>query len=88
MWISRFDKESNEHSVTTGELLATKNLYKDEVLTNKTNEIKLQTMAKQVQNLQEQSVSQQHAINEQLTQIESLDRELNTQKEIMKQMKI
>ena len=49
-------------------------------------EIKLSTANRQIQVLTEQNRKFQLQVNESLAKAENLDRELNTQKEILKQM--
>lgn len=86
MWIQRFEKEVKEHARTQQDLLQTKSELKDTALNQKATEIKLNTANRQIQLLQDQSTKLQHQINETLSKCENLDRELSTQKEIMKQM--
>lgn len=52
----------------------------------KNAEIKNSTSARQISLLQEQALKYQHQVNDSLSKAESLDRELNTQKEIMSQL--
>ena len=51
-------------------------------------EIKLNSANRQIQILQEQNLKFQHQVNEAVARAENLDRELNTQKEILKQMEM
>lgn len=86
MWIDRFEKEQKEHSKTQQDLMQVKSDLKDQLLNVKSTEIKLISSSRQIQLLQEQSVKFQHQINESLSKAEGLDRELTTQKEIMRQV--
>ena len=58
------------------------------MLTLKNTEIKLNSSNRQIQILQEQNLKFQHQVNEAVAKAENLDRELNTQKEILKQMEM
>ncbi len=46
MWIERYEKEQKEHTTTNSALLQAKSQLKDQVLTTKNVEIKLQTTSK------------------------------------------
>jgi predicted RNase H-like nuclease (RuvC/YqgF family) len=59
---------------------------KDQTLQTKNAEIKLQTLAKANEVLGESNTRLQDNLNEALSKCENLEREINTQKEIMKQM--
>jgi predicted Holliday junction resolvase-like endonuclease len=67
-------------------LLNTKSQLKDQILATKNVEIKLQTTLKQNEVLTEQNTRLQDQLNEALASQENLERDVNTQKEIMKQM--
>jgi hypothetical protein len=67
-------------------LLNTKSQLKDQILATKNVEIKLQTTMKQNEVLTEQNTRLQDQLNEALASQENLERDVNTQKEIMKQM--
>ncbi len=86
MWIDRYEKEVREHTKCQQEFLQAKSDLKDQILNVKSNEIKLNTANRQIQLLQEQTIKYQHQVNESLSKAENLDRELSTQKEIMRQM--
>ena len=58
------------------------------MLAVKNGEIKLNTANRQIQILHEQNVKFQHQVNEAVAKAENLDRELHTQKEILKQMEM
>ena len=59
---------------------------KDNVLNLKNTEIKLNSAQRQIQILQEQSLKYSQQTNDAIARAETLDRELNTQKEIMKEV--
>ena len=63
-----------------------RNDLKDNVLNLKNTEIKLNSCQRQVQILQEQTLKYQQQVNGAIATSETLDRELNTQKEILKQV--
>jgi hypothetical protein len=86
MWIERYEKEQKEHTQTNANLLNTKSQLKDQILATKNVEIKLQTTMKQNEVLTEQNTRLQDQLNEALASQENLERDVNTQKEIMKQM--
>ena len=67
-------------------MLNTKSQLKDQILATKNVEIKLQTTMKQNEVLTEQNTRLQDQLNEALASQENLERDVNTQKEIMKQM--
>ena len=85
-WVQRHENETAAHQRTGAELLQAKSQLKDEQLNLKAAEVKLTTLQKQVQVLQEQAVKIQHTLNESVTRCEQFERELATQKEIMTQM--
>ena len=85
-WVQRHESEVAAHQRTGAELLQTKSQLKDEQLNVKAGEVKLATVQKQVQMLQEQAVKNQHALNEAATRCEQFERDLATQKEIMAQI--
>ena len=58
------------------------------MLALKNTEIKLASANRQIQILQEQNLKFQHQVNESIAKSENLDRELSTQKEILKQMEL
>ena len=88
MWIERYEKEQKEHTATNAQLLTARSDLKDQVLAVKNTEIKLNTANRQIQILHEQNVKFQHQVNESVAKAENLDRELHTQKEILKQMEM
>lgn len=88
MWIERYEKEQTDHTNTNAQLLQVKSEYKDQILATKNAEIKLQTVERQVEILSSQNKKFQTSINETSAKQENLERELNTQKEIMKQFEI
>ena len=88
MWIERYEKESKERSVIESELLAAKSQLKDMALNVKNTEIKNGTQQRMIQTLTEQNKKFQHEMNEAIARAENLDRELITQKEILKQMEL
>jgi len=61
---------------------------KDQLLVVKNHEIKNSTLSRQIQILTEQNKKFQHEVNEAIAKAEGLDRELHTQKEILKQMEL
>ena len=88
MWIERYEKESRERTSTESQLLQAKSDLKDLGLSQKDTQIKLSTSQRLIQNLQEQNKKFQHEANEAIAKAEGLDRELLTQKEILKQMEL
>lgn len=88
MWIERYEKEQQEHTATNAALLETKSEFKDQVLATKNAEIKLQTVTRQVEILASQNKKFQTTINETQAKHENIERELNTQKEILKQFEM
>lgn len=88
MWIDRYEKEQKAHNNTQSELLNVRSELKDTSLLVKTTEVKLNTANRQIQALNEQNVKFQHMVNEAVARAENLDRELSTQKEILKQMEL
>ena len=85
-WVQRHESEVAAHQRTGAELLQTKSQLKDERLNVQAGEVKLGSVQKQVQMLQEQAVKNQHALNEAATRCEQVERDLATQKEIMTQI--
>ena len=85
MWIERYEKEQQDHTNTSAQLLQTRSELKDQVLATKNAEIKYQAINRQVEVLNAQNKKFQETINETTAQQESSARELATQKEIMKQ---
>jgi len=88
LWVERYEKEQKAHNNTQTDLLNVKSDLKDTVLSVKTGEVKLNTANRQIQALTEQNVKFQHMVNEAVSKAENLDRELSTQKEILKQMEL
>ena len=88
LWIDRYEKEQKAHNETQNSLLQTNSDLKDQQLAVKNGEIKLNTANRQIQALTEQNVKFQHQVNEAIARAENLDRELSTQKEILKQMEL
>jgi chromosome segregation ATPase len=86
MWIERYEKEQREHTQTTAMLLQTKSSFKDQVLTTKNAEIKLETQVKAGEILEEQNAKLQEDLNATLAKNENVERELNTQKVILSQV--
>lgn len=86
MWIERYEKEQRDHTSTNAQLLSSKSQLKDQVLQAKNAEIKLSTQSKANEVLSESNIRLQDNLNESLAKCENIERELNTQKEIMKQM--
>jgi len=84
-WIERYEKEQQDHTNTSAQLLQTRSELKDQVLATKNAEIKYQAINRQVEVLNAQNKKFQETINETTAQQESSARELATQKEIMKQ---
>jgi hypothetical protein len=87
-WIERFEKEQKEHTSTNAKLLQERSNLKDQMLLTKNVEIKLQTTTKSNEVLSEQNKNLQDQLNDSLAKQENLEREVNTQKEIMKQMEL
>ena len=88
LWIDRYEKEQKAHNQTQSDLLNVRSELKDTSLQVKTTEVKLNTANRQIQALNEQNVKFQHMVNEAVARAENLDRELSTQKEILKQMEL
>lgn len=88
MWVERFEKEQKAHTQTNTELLQVKSELKDSQLATKNVEIKLTTVERQVTMLEEQIIKMQNEVNEAKAGAENLDRELNTEREIRKQIEI
>ena len=88
LWIQRYEEEQKNHTSTNSGLLQARSELKDQVLALKNTEIKLNSANRQIQILQEQNLKFQHQVNEAVARAENLDRELNTQKEILKQMEM
>ena len=88
MWIERYEKETRERTATESQLLAARSDLKDQLLVVKNHEIKNSTLSRQIQILTEQNKKFQHEVNEAIAKAEGLDRELHTQKEILKQMEL
>ncbi len=84
MWIERYEKEQRDHTATNAQLLSTKSQLKDQILQTKNTEIKLQTLTKANEVLSESNNRLQDNLNDTLAKCENLEREINTQKEIMK----
>jgi len=84
MWIERYEKESRERTTTEAQLLSARSDLKDQLLNVKNAEIKNATLSRQIQILTEQNKKFQHEVNEAIAKAEQLDRELATQKEILK----
>lgn len=84
MWIERYEKEQKEHQTTGALLMQSKSEYRDQMLATKNAEIKAQTLTRQVDILTQQNTKFQAQINEVMAKNELLDREVNTQKEIMR----
>ena len=85
MWIERYEKEQKEHQVTSAKLMEKQGEYRDQMLATKNADIKAQTLTRQVDILTQQNNKFQNQINEVMAKNELLDREVNTQKEIMRQ---
>lgn len=85
MWIDRYEKEQREHQTTSALLMQSKAEYRDQILHTKNAEIKSSTLTRQVEILTTQNNKFQTQINEVMAKNELMDRELNTQREIMKQ---
>ena len=85
MWIERYEKEQKEHNITSAKLMDKQGEYRDQMLATKNADIKAQTLSRQVDILTTQNNKFQNQINEVMAKNELLDRELNTQKEIMSQ---
>ena len=88
LWIDRYEKEQKAHNSTQNDLLNVNSELKDQQLLVKNTEIKLNTANRQIQALTEQNTKFQHQVNEAIAKAENLDRELSTQKEILKQMEL
>lgn len=55
MWVARYEKEQQEHTMTNAQFLHTKADLKDQVLATKDAEIKLQTVSRQADMYSEQN---------------------------------
>ena len=55
MWMQRYEKEQGDHTNTNASLLQAKSDLKDQVLSTKNAEIKLQTVTRQIDMYQEQN---------------------------------
>jgi predicted RNase H-like nuclease (RuvC/YqgF family) len=84
MWCDRYNIEVQQHTKTSTGLLQTKSDLKDALIEGKSFETKLTTANRHIQMLQDQTVKQQHELNESDIKIDSLTRELDIQHEIMK----
>ena len=84
MWIQRYEKEQQDHTQTNGSLLMAKSDLKDSQLATKNSDIKLATVSRQVEILKAQNDKFMNQMNESTAKQENLERDLNTQKEIMK----
>ena len=82
MWMQRYEKEQSDHTNTNATLLQAKSDLKDQILSTKNAEIKLQTISRQIDMYQEQNKKLQDSVNENQAKTENIERELNTQKEI------
>ena len=78
MWVTRYEKEQQEHTLTNANLLQVKSELKDQVLATKDAEIKLQTCQRQADMYSEQNKKLQDSINESEAKQGNLERELNT----------
>lgn len=88
MWIERYEKEQKDHTITNAQLLQTKSDHRDQMLSTKNAEIKLQTTQRQIEILTSQNEKFQTTLNETLAKAEVLERDLNVQKEKFKQFSI
>lgn len=88
MWIERYEKEQKEHNITNAQLLVTKSDHRDQLLATKNAEIKLNTMTRQVELLSKQNSKFQESLNETVAKNEVMERDLNTLKEVLKQIEI
>ena len=86
MWVARYEKEQQEHTLTNSQLLQSKSDLKDQILATKNAEIKLQTITRQIDMYQDQNKKLQDSVNENQAKTENIERELNTQKEIQKNL--
>lgn len=85
MWIERYEKEHRDHTVASAHLLQEKSDHKDLMLEAKNMEIKLRNATKQMEVLTAQNRKYQDTINDALAKADNYNRELITQKEILKQ---
>ena len=88
LWIARYEDEQKNHTQTNSNLLQARSDMKDVDLELKNAKIKLNSANRQIQILQEQNLKFQHQVNEAVANTENLDRELNTQKEILMRMEM
>lgn len=86
MWVNRYEKEQQEHTATNASLLQAKSDLKDQILATKNAEIKLQTVSRQIDSFTETNKKLQESVNENMAKAENIERELNTQKEIQKNL--
>lgn len=84
-WISKFEKEQSDHTETNKQLLSAKSDHKDALLATKNAEIQVQAINRQVEILESQNRKYQQLTNEAIAKNENNERELATQKEILKQ---
>jgi chromosome segregation ATPase len=83
-WIQRFEKEQAEHTETNKQLLQAKSDHKDALLATKNAEIQLLAANRQVGILESQNRKYQQLTNEAVAKNENNERELATQKEILR----
>lgn len=84
-WIKRHEKEQLEHTETAKQLLQAKSDCKDAQLASKNAEIEVATLRRQVEVLSGANNTLQTQSNETSAKNETIERDLHTQKEIMKQ---
>lgn len=85
MWIERYEKEHKDHTIASAQLLHEKSDHKDLMLESKNIEIRLKNADKQIEIMSAQNKKYQDTINDALARADNYNRELLTQKEILKQ---
>lgn len=84
-WIEKFEREQQDHTNTSTQLIQARSDLKDQVMETKNIEIQYQMAQRQLETTNAQVKKFQTNINEAVARKENLERELSTQKEIMTQ---